>query len=207
MDSASALSDTAREDRPKELRASKNLCVRGGCLSLMIAVGGATSASTGKRLVLVSRESTAMGSAVVVAEAAGAGGAGSDRSGSTVVMVVEALGSDGAGSAAAKTAKVFDGKVVASAPDFVEAGDAFNATAASALDDELDDAARVNALESDVEDEPLEAESGAGEAEFGETVLAEVERGPRSSVAEADGPKSANIMAHAMASLTSLPLM
>jgi hypothetical protein len=157
---------------------------------LMIAVGGATSASTGKRLVLVDKESTAMGSAVVVAEAAGASVFGSDR----------------AGSAGGITASVFESKAVAGAPDFVEAGGAFNATAAPAVDDELDDAAGVNSLESDVEDEPVETESGVGEAEFGETGLAEVERGPRSSVAEADGPKSANNMAHAMASLTSLPL-
>jgi len=173
---------------------------------LMIAVGGATSALIGNRLVLVSRESTEMASGIVVADAAGASPFGSDRAGSTVVIVVEALASDGAGSAGGITAGVFDGKAVAGAPDFVEADGAFNATAAPKVDDELDDAAGVKALESDVEDEPLEAESGVEEAEFGETGLAEVERGPRSSVAEADGPKSANNMAHAMASLTGLPL-
>jgi hypothetical protein len=91
----------------------------------------------GKRLVLVSKESTGMGSAVVVAEATGAGGFGS----------------------------------------IAGAGEVFKATAAPAVDDELDEAG-----------------------------LAEAERRPRSSVAEADGPKSANNMAHAMASLTSLPL-
>jgi hypothetical protein len=147
-----------------------------------------------------------MASGVVVADAAGACAFGSDRAGSTVVMAAGVFGSDGAGSAGGITAGVFESKAVAGAPDFAEAGGAFNATAAPEVDDELDDAAGVKALESDVEDEPLESESGVGEAAFGETVLAEVERGPRSSVAEADGPKSANNMAHAMASLTGLPL-
>lgn len=48
--------------------------------------------------------------------------------------------------------------------------------------------------------------AGAGESSVvAEASVGEAERDPRSSVANADGPKNANSMAHAMASLTQSP--
>ncbi|HEY1526068.1 MAG TPA: hypothetical protein VGH51_07505 [Candidatus Angelobacter sp.] len=122
--------------KPKVLRASKKLCVRGGCLSLMNAAGGADASASGF---------------------ANAVGALKARLAFAAEVAV-------AGEAAADVAPAFeDGP--ASEPAVVE---------------------------SDVE---AEAVAGA-------------ERGPRSSVADADGPKNANNannMAHAMADLTRAP--
>jgi hypothetical protein len=79
--------------------------------------------------------------------------------------------------------------------DFMDAGGAFRAMVATEVDDDLADEAE--AAESDVEGEALEFEVSVEEAE----------RRPRSSVANADGVKNANSMAHAMASLKAPPDM
>jgi len=155
VESASAVSDAPSDASPNVLRASKKLCVRGCCLSLINAAGGAGSALVGDRLAL-GRELTGEGSAgVVVAEASG-------------------------------------GAVEADRSDFDDTG-AANATAALVSGEAEDAAIGAGAVESDMEGVAgAEAEAGAGEAG----------RGPRSSVADADAPKDANNMAHAMASFT-----
>lgn len=95
MESASAVSDAPSEARPRVLRASKKLCVRGGVLSLMSAVGGARSALSGARLLLVKKVLGTAGSAVIGAADNGsailtAAGMG-DAAGSAVAMIVLAF--------------------------------------------------------------------------------------------------------------------
>ena len=47
MESASAVSDAPSDANPSVLRESKKLCARGGCLSLISAAGGESSAGIG----------------------------------------------------------------------------------------------------------------------------------------------------------------
>ena len=188
MESASAVSDAPSDASPSVLRESKKPCVRGGCLSLMSAAGGVRSALAGARLGLgrelagadsVDERSATEGFAD--ADSADERSAAVAVAGEIVAFVVAALGASG--SAAELDRSDFDDAGVASA------------TAA------LVSAIGADAVESDAEGVAgVEAEAGVVEAGLGEE-----DRGPRSSVAEADNLKSANTMAHAMANLTQSP--
>lgn len=106
-----------------------------------------------------------------------------------MALVVAALGTSG-------------GAVEADKSDFNDAG-------AGAVDSDVAAGAGTGAGESSVE-AGVAAEASVGDAELGEEGLGEAGRGPRSSEANADGPKNANKkiannMAHLMASLTQSP--
>jgi len=177
VESASAVSDAPSDASPSVLRESKKLCVRGGCLSLINAAGGVSSALVGARLA-PGRELA--GAASVGADSASEGFA-PVAMGMSVAFVAAALGDSG-NAVAANTS----------------ACDDVGAFAAVALaSEEADEAAGgAGVVESD-------AEVAAGvEAAV---LVGEGGRGPRSSAAEADNLKSANTMAHAMANFTSPP--
>ena len=176
------MSDAPSDASPNVLRASKKLCVRVGCLSLINAAGGASSALVGARLVL--------GRALVAAGSVGTDSASEDLAavamGMSVAFVAAALGDSGNAVAANRSGcndvgTLKDSVVLAS--------------------EEAEAAIGADAVESDIEGEAgVEVEAGVGDAGLGDE-----ERDPRSSVADADAPKNANTMAHAMANFTSPP--
>lgn len=188
MESASAVSDAPSDASPSVLRASKKLCVRGGCLSLINAAGGAGSALVGERLVLGMAFDGAGSADEGFATKSSAAVAVAGAIFAFEALVVAALGASG-------------GAVEADRSDFDDAG-AFTATVAPGSEAAGEAAIGAGAVESDVEG----VAGVAAEASVGEAGLGDAERGPRSSEANADSPKNANNIAHAMASLTQSPL-
>jgi hypothetical protein len=178
VESASAVSDAPSDASPSVLRESKKLCVRGCCLSLMSAAGGASSALIGDRLVLGREFAVADSATVAVVGASGS------------AVPANTLGFADAGTLKATV--------------LLASEEAEVAIGAGVVVSDVAPVAATGAVESSVA-AGVEAEAGVGEAGLGDE-----ERGPRSSEANAGGPKnankkSANIMAHAMADFTRPP--
>lgn len=123
-----------------------------------------------------------------------AGGASSAFAGARLGLGREAAGADSADERSA-TVDVAGAGAAGVAGEVDDAG----ATVTAAL---VSGAAEDAAIGADAVDSDVEAEASVGDAE-----LEEEGRGPRSSVADADRLKSANIMAHTMTSFTRPPWM
>jgi len=188
VESASAVSDAPSVAKPRVLRASKKLCVRGGVLSLMSAAGGAaTNAVAGAGAAMAGAMDK--GSAGFISVAAGAISAVVGAGASGVNFISVALNSVAAGVMSvpgiggASATRTFEVGTEDAVAEDVFAEEAF------AVEDAFADAALALEVEAAESEEPG-VDAGEGT--------------PCRSAAKADDPNNAKNIA-ATATLISLP--